>query len=234
MPAPPTSVAVPAAESWRVLVVESNEQDAQALACNLRRYGHETHVVTTGAAALRSHHCAEVILLGCDLPDADALEVCRSVRATSNAPLLALNSVDSELDRVLGLQAGADDYLVKPYGFRELLARIGAVMRRVPVDRRSACPTAPGPLHVEPSTREVRLQGKPIPVTRKEFDLLRLLADAPGSVITRQQILRHVWQDTEDSRSRTVDTHVNSLRRKLGDPGWIITVRGVGFRLGQV
>ncbi|WP_245880774.1 response regulator transcription factor [Streptomyces zhaozhouensis] len=217
--------------SWNFLVVDGDERAARELTQRLRRHRHEARSVGTGAEALRRCTDAEVVLLALDLPDVDGLEVCRSIAETSRTPLLALAEHGSELDCVLGLQAGADDFLVKPYGFRELLARVEAVMRRAHPAERPRSSTRLGPLTIDHTTRVVRLHGQPVALTRKEFDLLHLLASPPGKVVHRRHILHHVWQDIDLSRSRTIDTHVNSLRRKLGSAGWIIAVRGVGFRL---
>src|SRR5690606_24191360 len=138
----------------------------------------------------------------------------------------------TELDRVLGLQAGADDYVVKPYGFRELMARIEAVMRRTHRHHGKGNVLLHGPLRIDASLREVSVHGRRIEVTRKELDLLCLLASFPDTVIPRKRIMNEVWGDTWSRR--TVDTHVSSLRNKLGRSDWIITVRGVGFRLGDL
>lgn len=183
--------------------------------------------------ALKEHHRCDVVLLDLELPDVDGLEVCRSIRAVCDTPVLAVTSRDSELDRVLGFQAGADDYVIKPYGAPELLARMSAVMRRARPGRPAGSHTQMGPLTIEQDTRSVLLHGRPVPVTLKEFELLLLLASRPGTVVPRRQILQQVWQDTDVQRSRTIDTHVSSLRRKLGSGSWIITVRGVGFKLGS-
>jgi DNA-binding response OmpR family regulator len=223
----------PPSGSWRVLVVDKDENAGLDLTQRLQRHRHDARAVTTGAAALREHADADVVLLNLDLPDVDGLEVCGAMASACNTPILAITDNGSELDCVLGLQAGADDYLVKPYGFRELLARVEAVMRRARRLPRAQVSTRLGPLVVEPATRTVRMHERVVPLTRKEFDLLQLLASLPGEVVTRRHILQQIWQDTDTSRSRTIDTHVNSLRRKLGSPDWIVAVRGVGFRLMQ-
>ncbi|OKI47591.1 hypothetical protein A6A29_00375 [Streptomyces sp. TSRI0281] len=132
---------------------------------------------------------------------------------------------------MLGLQAGADDYLAKPYGVREPLARMAAVMRRSRAGRAAARGMDPGPLVIHQETREVRLNGRAVPLTRKEFDLLCLLSSRPGTVFTRRQILSQIWHDTDIRRSRTIDTHISSLRRKLGSSDRVVTVRGVGFKM---
>lgn len=220
-------------EVWRVLLVEKDARDAVPLTQDLRRHGHQVISVDTGEKALREFADADLVLLDLELPDLDGLEVCRAIRSVSDTPIIAVTRRSSELDRVLGLQAGSDDYLGKPYGFRELMARMEAVMRR-------ARPRAPlsevishGPLCVDARTRSVLLHGSRVTVTRKEFDLLYLLASQPRNVVPRRQILQRVWSDTMAGRSRTLDTHVNSLRNKLGSADWIVTVRGVGFQLGH-
>lgn len=225
---------LPQTDSWRVLVVEPDEQWAEPLIRILRRNGHDAHVVADGLSALKEHHRHEIVLLDMELPDVDGLDVCRSIRAVCDTPVLAVTFRDSELDRILGFQAGADDYVVKPYGVPELLARISAVMRRARPSRPASPHVRLGPLTIERETRSVLLHGRSVPVTLKEFELLLILASQPGAVVSRRQILQQVWQDTDIRRSRTIDTHVSSLRRKLGSANWIITVRGVGFRLGHV
>ncbi|MEG3631640.1 response regulator transcription factor [Streptomyces poriticola] len=217
----------------RILVVENEATAADALVQGLLRQGHHAEHVDTGGAALNAHHDADLVLLDLDLPDLDGLEVCRGIRAVSDTPVIAVTARGNELDRVLGLQAGSDDYLVKPYGFRELLARIEAVMRRSGPRAETARAISHGPLHIDAATREVTLDGDAVDLTRKEFDLLHLLAMRPGAVVSRRQLMAQIWDDTWSRRGRTIDTHVSSLRGKLGSSSWIITVRGVGFRLGH-
>jgi DNA-binding response OmpR family regulator len=216
-----------------VLVVESEAVEAEALVGALKRYGHEVDSVTSGGAALQSYGDADLVLIDLELPDLDGLEVCRGIRSMCDVPVIAVTARGSELDRVLGLQAGADDYLVKPYGFQELMARMEAVMRRA---RTSPSPAtrvvSHGPLRIDASSRELMLHGRPVDVTRKEFDLLYMLASNAGTVIPRKRLMHQIWGDSWSRR--TVDTHVSSLRNKLGDSGWIVTVRGVGFRFGGV
>ncbi|WP_197084902.1 response regulator transcription factor [Saccharothrix sp. ST-888] len=220
-------------DGWRVLVVESDPRAAEHLVQSLRRHGHEAVWVDTGGKALRAYRSAEMVLIDLELPDLDGLEVCREIRAAGDTPVIAVTARGAELDRVLGLQAGSDDYLVKPYGFLELIARMEAVMRRVRPRPAVARPIARGALLIEAGCREVSVAGRPVDLTRKEFDLLHLLASQPDAVVPRAQIERQVWGNAEVSRSRTIDTHVNSLRNKLGAGTWIVTVRGVGFRFGH-
>nr|WSY57713.1 response regulator transcription factor [Streptomyces sp. NBC_00886] len=216
-----------------MLVVDSDTACADSLVKSLLRQGHEAKPVATGMAALDSYERAHIVLMDLDLPDLDGLEICRRIRAGSPVPVIAVTGRGSELDRVLGLQAGADDYLVKPYGFRELMARIEAVMRR---SQGHTAPTTPsvishGPLHIDVSARQVRLDGRPIDLTRKEFNLVHLLASQPDTVLPRKRIMQEVWGDAWSRR--TIDTHISNIRNKLGSPGWIVTVRGVGFQLGR-
>jgi DNA-binding response OmpR family regulator len=217
--------------TWRVLVVENNPEDREALATGLRRHGHQVEVAATGNAALQAYQVSDIVLLDLELPDLDGLEVCRSIRSLSDVPLIAVTGWGTELDRVLGLQAGADDYLVKPYGFRELMARMDAVMRRSRPQAPSEQVVLHGPLRIDAASREVSLHGRVVELTRKEFDLLHLLACHPETVISRKRIMQQVWGGSWSRR--TVDTHVSSLRGKLGGSDWIVTVRGVGFRFGS-
>ncbi|MFS0692798.1 response regulator transcription factor [Streptomyces nitrosporeus] len=217
---------------WRVLVVESVPDEADHLARALRRHGHRTRNVGTGRAALEVYGEADLVLLDLDLPDLDGLEVCRSIRLADDKPLIAVTARASELDRVLGLQAGADDYLVKPYGFRELMARMEAVMRR---SRPRAAPTATGAtthngLRIDLERRTATLAGERLDLTPKEFSLLALLVSHAGDVLPRERLMREVWAGSWSRR--TLDTHVCSLRSKLGSNDWILTVRGVGFQIG--
>ncbi|MCX5563684.1 response regulator transcription factor [Streptomyces sp. NBC_00038] len=218
--------------AWRVLIVDARAEDSQPLAEALRRHGHHVDRARNGYAALETYGEADVdiVLLDIDLPDVDGLQVCRQLTASGRTAVIALTARGGELDVVLGLQAGADDYLVKPCGLRELLARIEAVMRRVQ-PRTTRQVLAIGALRIDAALREVRLGGRTIAVTRKEFDLLYLLASRPETVVTREQLMREVWADSWSRR--TVDTHVSSLRTKLGSRDWIITVHGVGFRIGR-
>ncbi|MBT2507460.1 response regulator transcription factor [Streptomyces sp. ISL-98] len=217
--------------AWQVLVVESTAHEAEALSRGLRRHGHEVDIVATGSEALHTYEDADLILLDLELPDLDGLEVCRTIRTACDVPIIAVTARGTELDRVLGLQAGADDYLTKPYGFRELMARMDAVMRRARPQAPASSTIAHGPLLIDTGSREVTLDGRRITMTRKEFDLLCLLASHPDTVIPRKRLMQQVWGDSWSRR--TVDTHVSTLRNKLGASTWVITVRGVGFRLGH-
>jgi len=215
-----------------VLVIGTDTHGAGSLARDLRRNGYHVTRAQTGAAALSMHGGADLVLLNLELPDIDGLAVCRAVRDDSDVPVISVTGRDEEVDRVLALQAGSDDCLVKPFGLRELLARIDAIMRRVRPRRPGPRRFGHGPLTLDPGSREVRLDGQPVTLTRKEFDLLHLLVAQPSTVISRKDLMSKVWGYAWPQPSRTVDMHVSSLRKKLGDPSWIITVHGVGFRLG--
>jgi DNA-binding response OmpR family regulator len=223
----------------RVLIVDDDATAAESFAHGLRRHGYDAELVETGSAALTAYRKADLVLLDLELPDVDGLEVCRAIRADADTPIIAVTESDSELDRVLGLQAGSDDCVEKkacldrPHGFRELMARIEAVMRRVRPRRQSAHTITQGALCIDPSIREVRVHGRLAKLTRKEFDLLYLLAAHSDRIVPRKQIMSEVWDEDYVTSSRTLDMHVSSLRAKLGASSWIRTSRGVGFRLGS-
>lgn len=216
----------------RVLVVENDAGQAELLTKDLRRHGYDVEVTVSGKDALKRHSDVDVVLLDLDLSDVDGLSVCRGIRAVSDTPIIAVTASNAELDRVLGLQSGSDDVVVKPCGLRELVARIEAVMRRARPRAAAMEVIARGKLRINPVSREVVVDQRPVSVTRKEFDLLYLLASKPEAVVSRKQIMSAVWENEWTQSSRTVDTHVSSLRGKLGSGEWIVTVRGVGFRLG--
>ncbi|OLZ63473.1 DNA-binding response regulator [Streptomyces sp. IMTB 2501] len=219
------------AEGTRVLVVEDDRGIAESLVRGLRQAGYAVEGVGTGRAAL-SAPSPDVVLLDMGLPDIDGVEVCRRLRARSDAAIIAVTARGEEADRVVALDEGADDYLVKPFGLAELLARIRAVLRR----RR---PTEPeilrhGPLALDLRTRQVSVDGRVVALTPKEFGILECLAADPGRVVSRQQILDRAWDADWYGPTKVVDVHVAALRRKLGVPGLIETVYGHGFRLGAV
>jgi len=215
-------------------VVEDDDGIAEPLVEGLRREGFEVTWVATGADALEDRD-VDMVLLDLGLPDIDGYRVCQELRARSSVPIIVVTARGAEVDKVVGLELGADDYLVKPFGIRELVARVRAVRRRI-----DASPTPPavgrpqdlGRLVIDRRTRRVLVDGDECALTPKEFDLLALLGDDPGAVVTRQQILEDVWDPHWYGPTKTVDVHVASLRRKLGHPEWVETVRGVGLRLG--
>jgi two-component system response regulator RegX3 len=222
------------AGSMRVLVVEDDDRIAVPLVEGLKRHGFVPSRVTTGAQALSAAADNDVVLLDLGLPDLDGIEVCRQLRTRSAVPILVITARGEETDRVIGLELGADDYLVKPFGFRELIARIRAVQRRV---GESSTPEPDeqqlGVLRIHRRNRRVYVDETEIALTPKEFDLLAVLAHEPGVVVTRQQLLEEVWDPHWYGPTKTIDVHVATLRKKLGDRRWIETVRGVGLRLGQ-
>lgn len=221
-----------------VLIVEDDSSISAPLAEGLGREGYEVSIATTGAAALdgRSGE-VDLVLLDLGLPDLDGRVVCSRLRETTSIPIIVVSARDGELDRVTLLELGADDYVVKPFGFRELVARIRAVLRRAgltetPVGDASLPETVEiGDLSIDQRTRTVTLAGEEVPLTPKEFDLLVSLAEDPGAVRTRSQLMRDVWDENWWGSTKTLDVHVASLRRKLR-PDLIETIRSVGYRMG--
>jgi DNA-binding response OmpR family regulator len=213
----------------KILVVEDEDAIAEPLADGLQREGFDVVRAATGEQALAAQE-PDIVLLDLRLPDVDGYEVCRRLRARSDVPIIMVTARGEEVDRVVGLELGADDYVVKPFGLREVIARIRAVTRRAG-GRRDDAPLQVGPLEVDVRARRVRLGGDELELTAKEFEVLAVLAEDPGNVISRQTLLDRVWQTSWYGPTKTIDVHVASLRRKLGDPGWIETVRGIGFRL---
>ena len=222
-----------------VLIVEDDDHIAEPLVTGLQREGLEAERVATGQAGLdriadSGSAFPDVVLLDLRLPDMDGFEVCKQIRAEHDVPIIVVTARGEEVDRVLGLELGADDYVVKPFGFRELLARIRAVTRRV--QPRAAVGAAGavvqlGPLIVDRRTRRVTIDDEPVVLTPKEFDVLALLAEDPDAVWSRTRILEEVWDPHWYGPTKTLDVHVATLRKKLGHSEWIETVRGVGFRL---
>ena len=212
------------------MVVEDEDAIADPLVAGLKREGYDVSRVATGEGALEASP-ADLVLLDLRLPDIDGLDVCRQLRERSRVPIIVLTARGEETDRVVGLELGADDYVVKPYGLRELIARIRAVMRRAAALGGADGPLRAGELEVDERSRRATLAGRELELTPKEFELLAALARDPGAAVSRQRLLAEVWQTSWYGSSKTIDVHVAALRRKLGDPGWIETVRGVGFRL---
>jgi DNA-binding response OmpR family regulator len=173
----------------------------------------------------------DLVLLDLGLPDLDGVEVCRRLRSYSDVPIIILTARGEEADRVVGLELGADDYVVKPFGLRELVARIRAVLRRFGHSNDDPEVTVVGPLEIDRRSHVVRLDGATVELTPKEFDLLAFLGSDVGRARTRHEIISTVWDPHWYGPTKTLDVHVASLRRKLGDPSWVETVRGVGFRL---
>jgi len=213
----------------RILVVEDEDAIAEPLTAGLRREGFAVERAATGAAALEAA-AADVVLLDLRLPDLDGMDVCRALRERSDVPIIVVTARGEETDRVVGLELGADDYVVKPFGLRELIARIRAVTRRTSRPAPQAKLHA-GDLVVDVRARRAEVDGRELDLTPKEFDLLAALARDPGAAISRRRLLEEVWETSWYGSAKTIDVHVAALRRKLGDPARIETVRGVGFRL---
>ncbi len=213
----------------RILVVEDEDAIAEPLTDGLRREGFEIERAASGAEALAAP-IPDLVLLDLRLPDIDGLTVCRELRTRSSVPIIIITAKGEEVDRVVGLEMGADDYVVKPFGFRELLARIRAVTRRSSAAAARSATTV-GALSIDAAARRAALDGRELDLTPKEFDLLFLLASEAGTVVSKRRIFEEVWGNTWYGGTKTIDVHVASLRRKLGDPSWIETVRGVGLRL---
>lgn len=220
----------------RLLLVEDDPSIGEPLVEALTREGFVVEWVETGAQALGAGR-ADLVLLDLGLPDLDGREVCRRLRASSSMPIIVLTARDDELERVLLLESGADDYVLKPFGFRELVARIRAVHRRsVPATVAKAdvttTPDGSGPtLVIDCRSRRVMLDGTEVDLTPKEFDLLLLLASEAGRAMARESIIEQVWDAHWWGPTKTLDVHIATLRRKLGDPRWITTLRGIGYRL---
>ena len=213
----------------QILLVEDDDAIAKPLVEGLRREGFDVNHVATGAAGLAAP-LPDLVLLDLRLPDIDGTQVCRMLRARSDVPIIVVTAKGEEVDRVVGLELGADDYVIKPFGFRELLARIRAVLRRTHRGADDARLRA-GSLELGLRSRRATLDGAELALTPKEFELLALLASNPGAVVSRDHMLREVWNTEWFGPTKTIDVHVASLRKKLGDPRWIETVRGVGLRL---
>jgi DNA-binding response OmpR family regulator len=237
----------------RVLLVEDDEPVAQSLRRGLLRYGFTVEWVTTGREALAaadavsspsgdaedSREPYDVVLLDLGLPDAEGLDVCKALRVRSDVPIIVISARSDETDRVVGLELGADDYVTKPFGVREVIARIRAVLRRSqsagPQEARAG--DRPGPdrygsrLSIDRRAARVRLDGEQVALTPKEYDLLSFLTEEPGALMSREQIMEAVWDAHWFGPTKTLDVHVAALRRKLAGAITIEAVRGVGFRL---
>ena len=219
-----------------VLLVEDEASIAEVVEMYLEQAGFKVRWVTEGREAVKqiADPSVELVLLDLMLPDADGVDVFREIRKQRDVPVIMLTARDSEADRVLGLEIGADDYVPKPFSPRELVARVRSVLRRRERDERAegGAPVAVGRVRLDPAAREVTVDGDAVELTRKEFDVLAYLLERPGRVWTRAQLLEAVWGYPEDVDSRTVDVHIAQLRRKLGDDCPVKTVRGVGYKAG--
>jgi DNA-binding response OmpR family regulator len=223
----------------RLLLVEDDEHVAAALVAVLGKHGFDVARARSGeeALSLLNDRAFDVVLLDLGLPDLDGFEVCGRIRRVSAVPVIMVTARADVRSRIHGLNLGADDYVVKPYDTGELLARIHAVSRRTPPEpvpgpgEKRTGALVLGPITVELATRLVSVDGRPVALTRKEFDLLALLAQRPGVVFRREQIISDVWRTSWEGTGRTLEVHVASLRAKLRRPELVETVRGVGYRL---
>jgi len=224
-----------ASESGTVIVVEDDPHIADLIELYLRRDGHRVIQASSGEAALEAagRERPRLVILDIGLPgQLDGFEVCRRLRAASDVPVLMVTARDDEIDRVLGLELGADDYVTKPFSPRELAARVKAILRRTdgpPPVRPTVL--AVGTVEIDAGRREVRVDGRAVSLATREFDLLQFLAENVGLVLSRQQLLDGVWGPDWYGDERTVDVHVRQLRKKLGEALPLTTVWGVGYRL---
>ncbi|MCX2711162.1 response regulator transcription factor [Mycolicibacterium sp. J2] len=238
----PDTAGVP---TLRALIVDDEVPLTTVVASYLVKNGFEVHTAHDGPAGLAQARTVDpdVVVLDVGLPGMDGFEVCRQLRMFSDAYLVMLTARDTEVDTVVGLSVGADDYVTKPFSPRELVARIHAMLRRPRRDTREPDPGAPHPprtigeLRVDVGSREVHLGEQEIPLTRTEFDILAALSARPGQVLGRRQLIEAVWGDNWVGNDNIVDVHIGHLRRKLGDdpaqPRYVTTVRGVGYRMGR-
>ena len=224
-----------AAVAPTILVVEDEASIASFVALYLKNAGYTVRTASSGhdALGLAAAEQPALIVLDLMLPDLDGIEVCKRIRQDSDVPILMLTARDEDVDKIIGLEVGADDYLTKPFNPRELVARIRSILRRAAPERREreSETIQHGDLHVDAGRREVHVGGDEIQLAPKEFDLLWELLDHRGLVLTRDQLLERVWGYTFAGDTRTVDVHVRQLRRKLGDASPIVTVWGVGYKV---
>jgi len=218
-----------------VLVVEDESSIASFVALYLKNAGYAVRTAATGGEALSAVAAEQpdLVVLDLMLPDIDGIEVCKRIRQRSDLPILMLTARDEDVDKIIGLEVGADDYLTKPFNPRELVARVKSILRRAAPARREreSAVIKHGELAIDAGRREVRVGEEEIQLAPKEFDLLWELLDHRGLVLTRDQLLERVWGYTFAGDTRTVDVHVRQLRRKLGDASPIVTVWGVGYKV---
>ena len=227
----------------RILVVEDEFSISEPFSRLLAREGFDPVVAPTVSEALDefTRQRPDLILLDLGLPDGDGRDVAREVRRESEVPIIMLTARGTETDRIVGLEIGADDYVVKPFSSAEVIARIRAVLRRAPAEAEEAPDDREAievrGLRIDPASRKASLDGEELDLSRKEFDLLAEIAYASGDVVSRDELMSRVWDENWFGSTKTLDVHVGWLRKKLGDdasdPRWIETVRGVGFRLAD-
>jgi DNA-binding response OmpR family regulator len=226
---------MPSPGTQTVVVVEDESSIASFVSLYLKNAGYGVRTAPTGTDGLTEagKGDASLIILDLNLPDIDGIEVCRRIRKASDVPILMLTARDEDVDKIIGLEVGADDYLTKPFNPRELVARVKSILRRATPERREkeSAQLRHGDLHIDAGRREVKVGPEEIQLAPKEFDLLWELLDHKGLVLTRDQLLERVWGYTFAGDTRTVDVHVRQLRRKLGDASPIVTVWGVGYKV---
>jgi len=217
-----------------VLVVDDAPNIVELLRLYLEQAGYATIAAADGPAAIELHrrHRPDLVILDVMLPGLDGFEVCRAIRRDADTPILMLTARTDDVDAIVGLELGADDYVTKPFNPRALVARVKAILRRSDGSVRAGRPIEVGALRIEPRRRAVTMDGRPVELRAREFDLLAALAREPGVVLSREVLLEDVWGTDFPGETRTVDVHVSELRRKLGPAGPPIeAVRGVGYRL---
>jgi DNA-binding response OmpR family regulator len=219
-----------------ILVVEDETSIASFVAAYLRNAGYGVRTASTAQAAVVELTTEQpaLVVLDLNLPDGDGVELCRRIRKSSDVPILMLTARDEDVDKIIGLEVGADDYMTKPFNPRELVARVKSILRRAAPERREpeSATIQHGDLLVDAGRREVKVGDEEVQLAPKEFDLLWELLDHRGLVLTRDQLLERVWGYTFAGDTRTVDVHVRQLRRKLGEASPIVTVWGVGYKVG--
>lgn len=224
--------------SKKILIIDDEPMIVESVSYNLKQEGYETLAAKDGEAGLELALAEEpdLILLDLMLPRLNGVEVCRQIRKTSEVPIIMLTAKEGEIDRILGLELGADDYVVKPFSMRELLARVKTVLKRFSAGAKTTevSNLASGDLVIDMLGHEVTVKGQNVDLSSKEFDLLRILANHPGQVLSREQLLNLVWGNDFYGDSRTVDVHIRWLREKVeedpSDPKYILTIRGVGYK----
>ncbi len=220
-----------------ILVVEDETSIASFVAAYLKNAGYAVRTAATSQTALTeiASEMPALIVLDLNLPDGDGVELCRRIRKSSDVPILMLTARDEDVDKIIGLEVGADDYMTKPFNPRELVARVKSVLRRAAPERRRSetAELSHGDLVINSGKREVHVGDEEVRLAPKEFDLLWELLDHRGIVLTRDQLLERVWGYTFAGDTRTVDVHVRQIRRKLGDASPIVTVWGVGYKVAS-
>jgi two-component system response regulator RegX3 len=223
--------------SGRILIVEDEPAISESVAYALREAGYEVDEIDEGNAALAAarERPYDLMVLDLLLPGLPGLDVCRTLRAEGDLPIVMLTARDGELDRVVGLEIGADDYLTKPFSVAELVSRVRALLRRRELDRSTGALQEVGGLHLDIAHHAATVDGRPVALTRSEFRLVAHFASAPGEVFTREELVQHLWHSDFASDRRAIDVHISNLRRKLEpdvrNPRRLVTVRGIGYKL---